>query len=160
MTHQLIECQVQETHWDGVDAVRWWVLSLVGAELMLEVEVYVPKLVAAWVPSAQLGIRLHDAAEVRLCSTCAYVSSILGKLANAHAVEENLQNWDRISEVHKERIKFEFSAEEGPLGPRSDVCLGMVSHDAGLDRTLHSAEVSAEAVSGRSWERRQETLCG
>ena len=56
MAHQLIERQVKETNWDGVHAIRWRVLALVGAELTLEAEVYVPKLVAAWVPLAQLGI--------------------------------------------------------------------------------------------------------
>jgi hypothetical protein len=65
---------------------------------------------------------------------------------------EDLEGWDRILELEKERVQGMFAAKSFPTFPMVIRCSGTCKYDAGVDLTLHSAEAVAESICDRGWQ--------
>ena len=108
----------------------------------------------------QPGERLADRPEIRFCRTSAYCMLMYGEASVPNSSEEDLQYRYWVLDVGEELVLAELLAERSPdFSPDFRVGLGTLSHDAGEDLLLRSAEISDECISclsryirqGRAW---------
>ena len=117
------------------DADWRFIGALVGAQLSVDAEVSVTYFVFAGVRGPHAGELLADRSKRPL--HCARLDTSLGVY---------LENGDGVSPFPKERIHPVVGAELFPALPMPVTGVGRLRNDAGSDRFLNKAEVSAERM--------------
>ena len=151
---------VDEANRDGFYPIRWGVGLGVRAELALEAEVECADGGFAEVPGPHAGERLADRAKGVLHCARANGPAAGGKAAGAVAFGEDLEDRDGVGEVGKVGLAVEGGGICHPERPMLIGRAGTARNDAGADRCVSKAEISAEVMGERAWQSCQEVICG
>ena len=150
----------EELDWDWLDAVRRRVQLGVGPELALEAKIDGTNGIFADVAGPQAGKRLANRAEGVFHRARSNGPAAGGQAAIPVTGSKDLQDGDWIGQRREVWIQGKGGRELGPPLPVKIGGGGTTRNDAGSDRCLDKAKVSAEFIGGRRLESSHETGCG
>ena len=128
------------------DADGGFIGARVGAQLSVDAEVSVTYFVFAGVRGPHAGELLADRSKRPLHCARLDTSPAGSELTVLVALGKYLENGDGVSPFPKERIHPVVGAELFPALPMPVTGVGRLRNDAGSDRFLNKAEVSAERM--------------